>query len=398
MIMKFRRLSSDVVKNRNVLVRVDFNVPMDNGVVTDDTRIRAHMDTLELLLENAEKVVLISHLGRPKGVPSAEFSTRQLVDKVGEIYGRKVRFCEECIGSQVQESLDILKKGELLLLENIRFHPEETKNDMNFAEQMAKPFDLFVMDAFSASHRAHSSTNAIQRVLPSYAGKLMETEVTSLASVKDDPEEPFVLLLGGAKVSDKIGVLETLMPKTSAVLIGGGMAFTFLQAKGFEVGLSLLEEEKIDFARAMINRADELGVDLVLPVDVVVSDSPGSDSETQLVDVGKIPSDLMGLDIGPETVELFGSYLSKARTILWNGPMGVFEKKGFEKGTERLAEKVSEQTLRGCLTVVGGGDTASAVNKFGYSKKVSHVSTGGGASLEFFEDKVLPGIEPLLIE
>jgi len=398
MIMKFRQLSPDIVRNKNVLVRVDFNVPMENGLVSDDTRIRAHRDTLELLLENASKVVLITHLGRPKGVPSAEFSTKQLVDRVGEVYKRKVRFCDECIGPKIDDALETLGKGEILLLENIRFCPEETKNDTSFAEAMAKPFDIFVMDAFSASHRAHASTNAIQRVLPSYAGKLMEKEVTTLASVKNDPEDPFVLILGGAKVSDKIGVLETLLPKTSSVLIGGGMAFTFLKVQGYDVGLSLLEEEKMDFASAMIHKASELGVDLVLPVDVVVSESPGSDSEPKLVGIDSIPNDLMGLDIGPATLELFGSYILKARTILWNGPMGVFEKKGFEKGTETLAEKVAEQTRKGCLTVVGGGDTASAVKKFGYSEKVSHVSTGGGASLEFFEDKILPGIEPLLID
>ncbi|HPI99002.1 MAG TPA: phosphoglycerate kinase, partial [Synergistales bacterium] len=322
----------------------------------------------------------------------------QLVDRVGEVYKRKVRFCDECIGPKIDDALETLGKGEILLLENIRFCPEETKNDTSFAEAMAKPFDIFVMDAFSASHRAHASTNAIQRVLPSYAGKLMEKEVTTLASVKNDPEDPFVLILGGAKVSDKIGVLETLLPKTSSVLIGGGMAFTFLKVQGYDVGLSLLEEEKMDFASAMIHKASELGVDLVLPVDVVVSESPGSDSEPKLVGIDSIPNDLMGLDIGPATLELFGSYILKARTILWNGPMGVFEKKGFEKGTETLAEKVAEQTRKGCLTVVGGGDTASAVKKFGYSEKVSHVSTGGGASLEFFEDKILPGIEPLLID
>jgi len=396
--MRFRTITPETVRGKKVLVRVDFNVPMKNGTVTDDTRVRAHRETMEILGQGAARVVLVSHLGRPKGIPSEDLSTKQLIPVIEKVYGKKVRFCEQVFGPEVELAMAEMEKQELLLLENVRFYPEEKKNDQGFARKLAKPFDLFVMDAFSASHRAHASTNAIQRELPSYAGKLMEKEVTTLGSVKENPQKPFILILGGAKVSDKIGVLETLLPRSSAVLIGGGMAFTFLKAKGYEIGSSLLEEDKLDFARAMIRKAEDLNVDLVLPKDIIVADSPDPTQEPVLVDVDSIPSSLMGLDIGPASVDLFSDYLSSARTVLWNGPMGVFEKSFFEKGTSLLASRVAEMTDKGAFTVVGGGDTAAAVKKFGFHESMSHISTGGGASLEFFENKVLPGIEPLLIE
>lgn len=393
--MKFRQLFADKVKDKKVLVRVDFNVPIRNGIVTDDTRIRAHKDTLELLLDNAAKVVLLSHLGRPKGMPSEEFSIKQLVGKVEEIYEKKVLFCEECFGPKVTESLEALKSGDLLLLENVRFYSQEKNNDQEFAEKLASPFDVFIMDAFSASHRAHSSTNAIQKILPSYPGLLMAKEIEMLDAVSSEPQKPFVLILGGAKVSDKIGVIDNLMSKASAILIGGGMAYTFLRAQGHSIGRSLFEEDKVDFAFKMLEKAKETGVDIVLPVDTIVAEGPGA-LQGESVHIDSIPDNMMGLDIGRESVEIFRSYIENAKTILWNGPMGVFEENVFSMGTREIGQIVVKVTEGGALSVVGGGDTAAAVKKFGFTNRLSHVSTGGGASLEFCEGKILPGIDPLL--
>jgi len=393
--MKLRQLTTESAKGRKILVRVDFNVPLKNGKVLDDTRIRAHLETLEFLKSADAKVALISHLGRPRGQFNADLSMRNIADEVRKVMGMNVVLAEDCYGASVANAMENLRRGEVLLLENVRFHSEEKENDMAFAEKIASPFDIFVMDAFSAAHRAHSSTNAIQRCLPSYAGKLLVREVEMLGSVTNNPATPFTLILGGAKVSDKIGVIDNLMTKASAILVGGGMAYTFLAVKGYSVGKSLFEEDKADFAMDMLKKAEKLGVDIVLPSDTIVAKSIDS-SNGKLVGVESMPSGMMGLDIGISTVETFCRYILKSKTILWNGPMGVFEEKAFSQGTIGVAEAVAQATSCGAVSVIGGGDTASAARKLGFADKVSHVSTGGGASLEFCEGKLLPGIEPLL--
>lgn len=395
--MELRRLTKEVAKDLKVLVRVDFNVPLKDGKVMDDTRIRAHLDTINLLRTFGCRIALISHLGRPKGEFHEDLSMKVIQKAVENVYEVPVRLVDTCTGEKVRSAMDKLSNDEILLLENVRFYSEEKKNDLQFAKEMASPFDIFVMDAFSASHRAHSSTNAIQKILPSYAGLLIDKEVRMLSNVSSDPEQPFVLILGGAKVSDKIGVIEHLMNKASAILIGGGMAYTFLQVTGKAIGRSLYEEDKAEFAGEMMKKADQMGVKIVLPVDTVVAEKLNSTSG-QVVNVDSMPIDLMGLDIGPDTVTCFSEYISKARTILWNGPMGVFEEAPFASGTEKIGQAVVEATKGGAVSVVGGGDTAAAVKHFGLSGQVSHVSTGGGASLEFCEGKILPGIEPLLQE
>lgn len=395
--MKIRQLTKEIAKDKKVLVRVDFNVPLKDGKVTDDTRIRAHLDTIHLLNSAGAKIALISHLGRPKGQFCDDLSMKVIQNEVQNVMGLNVVLTGECYGRKINKALNDLKSGEILLLENVRFYPEEKSNDQNFAAEMASPFDIFVMDAFSASHRAHASTNAIQKYLPSYAGVLMAKEVEMLSAVSSTPKEPFILILGGAKVSDKIGVIENLMKKASAILIGGGMAYTFLKVKGNTIGNSLFDAEKAEFAGKMLTQAMKLGVDIVLPKDTIVAEGPGS-PKGKNVPIDSIPEHLMGLDIGNGSVEIFRNYIENAKTILWNGPMGVFEEDAFSMGTREIGQIVVKATERGALSVVGGGDTAAAVKKFGLTDKVSHVSTGGGASLEFCEGKVLPGIAPLLLE
>ncbi len=396
--MKIRQLTKEVAKDKKVLVRVDFNVPLKDGKVTDDTRIRAHLDTITLLNQAGAKIAMVSHLGRPKGRFCDDLSMKVIRNEVQKVMGLNVILPGVCCGRKVSTALNDLKSGEILLLENVRFYPEEKSNDQNFAAEMASPFDIFVMDAFSASHRAHASTNAIQKYLPSYAGLLMAKEVEMLSAVSSTPKEPFILILGGAKVSDKIGVIENLMKKASAILIGGGMAYTFLKVKGNPIGNSLFDGEKAEFAGKMLIKAMKLGVDIVLPIDTIVAEGPGS-SKGENVLIDSIPEHLMGLDIGKGSVEVFRNYIENAKTILWNGPMGVFEEDPFSMGTREIARIVVKATAEGgALSVVGGGDTAAAVKKFGLADRVSHVSTGGGASLEFCEGKVLPGIAPLLLE
>ena len=395
--MKIRQLTKEVAEDKKVLVRVDFNVPLKDGKVTDDTRIRAHLDTINLLNHAGAKIALVSHLGRPKGQFCDSLSMKVIRSEVQNVMGLNVVLSGECYGRNINTALNDLKSGEILLLENVRFYPEEKSNDKNFAAEMASPFDIFVMDAFSASHRAHASTNAIQMYLPSYAGLLMGKEVKMLSAVSSTPKEPFILILGGAKVSDKIGVIENLMKKASAILIGGGMAYTFLKVKGNPIGNSLFDAEKAEFAGKMLNKAIKLGVDIVLPTDTIIAEGPGS-PKGENVPIDSIPEHLMGLDIGKRSVEIFRNYIENAKTILWNGPMGVFEEDAFSMGTREIGQIVVKATDMGALSVVGGGDTAAAVKKFGLADRVSHVSTGGGASLEFCEGKVLPGIAPLLLE
>jgi len=395
--MKLRSFRKEDVKGKKVLLRVDFNVPLKDGKVTDTTRIEAHRKTLEALLEAGAKVALVSHLGRPKGKRVPEMSLSLVASEAQKLYGVPVVYCDECIGPKVKDAMDSLPKGSVLVLENLRFHAEEQENDRSFSEKLAAPFDVFVMDAFSASHRADASTNGITEFLPSFSGALIEREVNMLSAVSENPEKPFVIILGGAKVSDKIGVVENLMDKASAILIGGGMAFTFLKARGGSIGKSLFEAEKADFASEMMKRAEKAGVEILLPVDVVAGPSPDIATGETIVPADKVPDGMMGLDIGPETAALFSKKIASARTVLWNGPMGVFENPVFAGGTKTIAEGVAECTRKGGVTVVGGGDTAAAAKQLGFDGSVSHVSTGGGASLEFCEGKALPGITPLYI-
>ena len=396
--MRLKTFSPSDVAGKKVLVRVDFNVPLADGRVSDDTRIKAHLPTLTALREAGAKIALVSHLGRPKGTVNLKYTLEPVGEELAKLTGWPVRFVSDCIGEKVDEAVADWKDCEVLLLENVRFHPEEEKNDMEFAKKLVKNFDVFVMDAFSAAHRAHASTRAAAELIPSFSGKLIDREITMLSAARDEPKKRFVLILGGAKVSDKIAVVENMLKKADTILIGGGMAFTFLKAQGLEIGKSLCETEKLDFAAKMLEEAKALGVKILLPVDAVVAPEFKADAPAKAVKADAIPQDEMGLDIGPETAELFAKEILAAKTVLWNGPMGVFEMPAFAKGTEAVAKALADATANGALTVVGGGDSAAAIALFKMEDKVSHVSTGGGASLEFFEGKSLPGIEPYVVE
>lgn len=396
--MHLKTFTPEDVSGKKVLVRVDFNVPMEDGNVTDVTRINAHVPTIKALLEAGAKVTLVSHLGRPKGTFNLKYTLAPVADELAKISGWKVTFVNDCIGNKVAYALSTQTQDEILLLENVRFYAEEEKNDLAFAKKLTENFEVFVMDAFSASHRAHASTRAAAELLPSFSGALILREIKMLSTARDNPRSPFVLILGGAKVSDKIAVVENMMDKIDTILIGGGMAFTFLKASGMEIGQSLCETERLDFAAQMLAKATEKGVTILLPTDVVAATELSCDAAVKTVKAEQIPSDMMGLDIGPETVDRFAEVLASAKTVIWNGPMGVFEKEPFACGTRDIAKALADATEKGALTVVGGGDTAAAVVEFGYADKVSHVSTGGGASLEFFEGKMLPGIEPYIID
>lgn len=391
--MKMKTFLPGDVTGKKVLVRVDFNVPLADGKVTDTTRILAHLPTLRALKAAGAKVALISHLGRPKGTADLKYSLQPVAEELEKITGWDVRFVGDCVGQEVKKAASGWG-NEVLLLENLRFYPQEEENDPEFAKKLAENFDLFVMDAFSVAHRSHASTKAVAKVLPSFAGLLIIKETEMLGSVRDDPKKPFVLILGGAKVSDKIAVVENMLKKVDTILIGGGMAFTFFKAKGYEIGKSLCEEEKVDFAAKMIEQAQKMGVEILLPLDVIAADEFKPDSKWSLVRPEAIPPGKMGLDVGPETAKAFAEVILSSRTVLWNGPMGVFEMPAFSKGTEAVAQALVKATEAGSLTVVGGGDSAAAISQFGLEDKVSHVSTGGGASLQFFEGRELPGLEP----
>ena len=386
--MRLKSLREAELSGKRVLCRVDFNVPLrGDGAVSDDTRIRAHLDTIRRLREAGARISLISHLGRPKGKVSPEFSLRPVAYRLAELTGWDVGFVDECMGPLVAGAVAEARPGSILVLENVRFHPEEEKNDPSFAKALAVPFDAFVMDAFSAAHRAHASTAGITAFLPSYAGILLCREVEILGQVRDHPKRPFILILGGAKVSDKIGVIGHLLEKVDTLVIGGGMAFTFLKAQGGNVGRSLVEQDRIGFAENLLAEAASRNIEVLLPEDIVAGDSPDSSGPIEIVPSKAIPEHLMGLDIGPKAAEAFSRAIAGASTVLWNGPMGVFENPCFAEGTSL-----------GCQTVVGGGDTAAAVGSMGFADKVSHVSTGGGASLEFFEGLPLPGIQPFVLD
>ena len=396
--MRLKTFSPSDVAGKKVLVRVDFNVPLADGKVSDDTRIRAHLETLNALRDAGAKIALVSHLGRPKGTVNLKYTLEPVGEELAKLTGWNVRFVPDCVGEKVDEAVNNWRDGEVLLLENARFYPEEEKNDMEFAKRLVKNFDVFVMDAFSASHRAHASTRAAAELIPSFSGRLIEREIKMLSAARDEPKKPFVLILGGAKVSDKIAVVENMLKKADTILIGGGMAFTFLKAQGKEIGKSLCEEEKLDFAAKMLEEAKKLGVKIMLPTDAVAAPEFKADAPALAVSTDAIPADMMGLDIGPKTAEQSAAEIRAAKTVLLNGPMGVFEMAPFAKGTLAVAQALADATKAGALTVVGGGDSAAAIAKFGMEDKVSHVSTGGGASLEFFEGKSLPGIEPYVID
>lgn len=384
------------LKGKRVLVRVDFNVPIENGKVTDDTRIVEALPTIKKILDSQGKAILMSHLGRPKGKPVPEFSLAPVARRLAELLEQPVAFASDCVGVTAEQAVNRLSNGECLLLENLRFHPEEEKNDQKFAAQLAKLGDVYVNDAFGSAHRAHSSTTTVAKYFKAaVAGYLMQKELRYLGHTLANPSRPLVAILGGAKVSDKIAVIDNLLNIVDALLIGGGMAFTFLKAQGKEVGASLVEDDKIGIARDLLNKASQKKISWLLPVDFVVADKPEAGVATRIADVNHIPSNQKALDIGPKTIELFNQKLDSARTILWNGPLGVFEVDLFARGTFEVAKKVAEVTSRGATSIIGGGDSAAAVARAGVAKKISHISTGGGASLEFLEGKVLPGVASL---
>ncbi|PMC82649.1 phosphoglycerate kinase [Anaerococcus hydrogenalis] len=383
------------VDGKRVLVRVDFNVPLskeDNEKIADDTRIRAALPTIDYLLENDAKVILMSHLGRPKGEAKPEFALKPVADWLENHYKDKFHFfpSPEVVDDKVKEEVANLKEGEVCLIENTRYVAGETKNDPEFAKKLASLADLYVNDAFGTSHRAHASNVGVASILPSAVGFLIEKEIDVMGKALEAPEHPFVSILGGAKVSDKIGVIENLITKVDTILIGGGMAYTFLKAQGKEIGKSLLEEDKMDLSLELIKKAEANNVELLLPVDVVIADEIKAGAETETVDIDSIPEDKEALDIGPKTAELFSSKIKEAKTVVWNGPMGVFEIKEFADGTNKVAAALAESDA---ITIVGGGDSALAIELAGLKDKITHVSTGGGASLEFLEGKTLPGID-----
>ena len=378
------------VRGKRVLVRVDYNVPISGGIVTDDTRIRAAMPTVEYLLQHGAALILCSHLGRPKDGPDPKYSMRPVAAHLSELLGQPVAFAEDCIGSLALAAAKALKPGDVLVLENTRFHPEETKNKPEMAQQLAALADIFVNDAFGSAHRAHASTEGVAHFLPAVAGFLMEDEIRYLGQAIDQPQRPFVAILGGAKISDKIGVIRNLLTKADQVLIGGGMANTFFKAQGYEVSDSLVEEEALETARQILQQG---GTTLRLPVDVVIADRFDAEAEKKVVPVDHIPAGWRILDIGPETVKSFSKVIGSAGTIVWNGPMGVFEFPRFAEGTVGIARLVAESQA---ISVIGGGDSVAAINQAGLAGKITHISTGGGASLEMLEGLELPGLTALL--
>jgi len=385
------------LKDKRVLVRVDFNVPLDeNQNITDDIRITAALPTIKKIIAAGGKTVLMSHLGRPKGKPTPKYSLKPAAVRLGELLGKEVKLAPDCIGSDVKAIVDAMKAGDVVLLENLRFHEEEEKNNPDFAKQLAEFGDIYVNDAFGTAHRAHASTEGVTKYISKCAaGYLMQKELEYLGGAISNPERPYVAVLGGAKISGKIDVITNLLSKVDTLIIGGGMAYTFYKAQGKEIGTSLLEAEKLDLAKEVLQKVADTKVDFLLPVDVVVAPEFKNESPAEVVSVNSIPADKMGLDIGPETIKLFKEKLLGAKTIVWNGPMGVFEFDNFAKGTNAIAQALVDATAKGAKTIIGGGDSAAAISKAGLDDKVSHVSTGGGASLEFLEGKELPGVAAL---
>lgn len=377
---------------KRVFVRVDFNVPLENGVITDDTRIRETLPTIKYLIEKGAKVILASHLGRPKGEFVDSMRLTPAAVRLGELLGKPVAKADEAVGDAVKAQIAELKNGDVLVLENVRFYKGEEKNDPSLAKQFAELADLFVNDAFGAAHRAHSSTAGIAQYLPAVSGLLMEKELDVLGKALSNPERPFTAIIGGAKVKDKIDVIDNLINLADNLILGGGLCFTFLKAQGYGIGASLVDEEKIELAKTFINKAKEKGVNLLIPVDVVVADKFDANAETKIVDVDAIPDGWLGLDIGPKTSKIYADTIKNSKLVVWNGPMGVFEMDAFAAGTKAVGEACAETAG---YTVIGGGDSAAAVEKFNLGSKMDHISTGGGASLEFMEGKALPGVVAL---
>ncbi|NLZ68843.1 MAG: phosphoglycerate kinase [Spirochaetales bacterium] len=390
--MQLNTIKDADLKGKRVLIRVDFNVPVKNGVVTDATRIKAALPTINYILDNGASVVVMSHFGRPKGQKNPEFSMAPIAKEFSALLGKEVVLAPDVLGSEVDALVADLKPGQVLLLENVRFYKEEEANDAAFAEKLAKYGDLYCNDAFGTAHRAHASTEGVSHYLPSYAGFLIEKEVKFMAPLLENPEKPFVAIIGGSKVSSKITVLESLVKTCNTIVIGGGMAYTFLSVEGHKIGKSLFEADYLETASSFLAKAKEKGVKVILPVDHICAKEFSETAEPVLVDGVEIADDLMGMDIGPKTIKLITDELKAAKSVVWNGPMGVFEFANFAKGTEQVAKALADSDA---ISVVGGGDSVAAINKFGLASKITHVSTGGGASLEFLEGKVLPGIKAL---
>src|SRR3972149_859448 len=394
-----KKLSIDNVdlKNKRVLVRVDFNVPLDENLqITDDIRITSSLPTIKKIILEGGKVILMSHLGRPKGKVNLKYSLKPAAERLSKLLGKEVKLAPDCIGEEVKTLVNKMNGGDVLLLENLRFHEEEEKNDAAFAKKLSELGDVYINDAFGSAHRAHASTEGVTKFIKQCAsGYLMQKELDYLGTAIANPQRPFAAILGGAKISGKIDVISNLLSKVDKLLIGGGMAFTFLKAQGKEIGKSLLEEEKIDLAKEVLEKVKNSNVKFLLPVDFIVADEFKNDSPSMIVKADPIPSDKMGLDIGPESIKLFSQELENSKTIVWNGPMGVFEMDNFAKGTFAIAQVLADVTSKNAVTIIGGGDSAAAISKTGLDDKVSHVSTGGGASLKFLEGKVLPGVDAL---
>ena len=389
-------LSSSDLQGKRVLVRADFNVPVgDQGNITDDTRIRAALPTIQNLTSKGAKVILCSHFGRPKGVDE-KLRLTPVAKRLSEVLGQPVVKCDDCIGDEVAAKVGAMNNGDVILLENVRFYPEEEKNDPEFAKKLASIADLYVNDAFGTAHRAHASTEGVTHYLrPSVAGLLVEKELQYLQNAIENPQRPLAAIVGGSKVSSKIGVIETLLDKVDYLLMGGGMIFTFYKARGLNVGKSLVEEDKLELAKTLEAKAKERGVSLLLPTDVVVADNFSPDANARTVSIENIPDGWMGLDIGPDSIKVFQEALNHCKSVIWNGPMGVFEFDKFAAGTEAIAHTLAELTPKGTTTIIGGGDSVAAVEKVGLASQMSHISTGGGASLELLEGKELPGIAAL---
>ncbi len=389
-------LSAADVAGKRVLVRVDFNVPLDGGKITDDTRIRAALPTIKDLIEKGAKVILCSHMGRPKGKVVDSMRLTPVSTRLSELLGQEVVMCDDCVGDSVTAAIGKLENGQVALLENLRFHGEEEGNDPEFAKQLASNADLYVNDAFGTAHRAHASTEGVTHYLnPCVAGYLIEKELNYLQAAINNPQRPLAAIIGGSKVSSKIGVIETLLEKCDKLIIGGGMIFTFYKARGMSVGKSLVEEDKLELAKSLEAKAKEKGVDFLLPSDVVLADNFAPDANSKTVSVDSIEDGWMGLDIGPDSVKVFQEALGDCKAVIWNGPMGVFEFDKFAVGTEAIARTLADLTGTGTTTIIGGGDSVAAVEKVGVAEKMSHISTGGGASLELLEGKTLPGIAAL---